>query len=141
MIVGGREAWMGKRRWADPKPIIMMGIMSRAPHVFGQQIISMWNGLANPFGNLFLLILMFVIFYFLLIRPQQKKVKQHKEMIASLRKGDKVVTAGGIHGTISNVSDNTVTVEIAPKVRIKVQKGSISYILSRGAQQQGSENQ
>ena len=87
------------------------------------------------------LILMFVIFYFLLIRPQQKKVKQHKEMIASLRKGDKVVTAGGIHGTISNVSDNTVTVEIAPKVRIKVQKGSISYILSRGAQQQGSENQ
>lgn len=85
------------------------------------------------------LILMFVIFYFLLIRPQQKKVKQHKEMIASLRKGDKVVTAGGIHGTITSVSDNSVTLEIAPKIRIKVQKGSISYILTRGAQQQGSE--
>lgn len=85
------------------------------------------------------LILMFLIFYFLLIRPQQKKVKQHKEMIASLRKGDKVVTAGGIHGTITAVSDNTVTVEIAPKVRIKVQKGSISYILGRGTQQQEPE--
>jgi len=85
------------------------------------------------------LILMFVIFYFLLIRPQQKKVKQHKEMIASLRKGDKVVTAGGIHGTITNVADNTVTLEIAPKVKIKVQKGSISYVLGRGAQQESGE--
>ena len=82
------------------------------------------------------LILMFIIFYFLLIRPQQKKVKQHKEMIASLRKGDRVVTAGGIHGTITSISDNTVTLEIAPKVRIKIQKGSISYIVSRGTQQE-----
>ena len=82
------------------------------------------------------LILMFVIFYFLLIRPQQKKVKQHKEMISSLKKGDKVVTAGGIHGIITGVSDNTVTIEVAPKVKIKVQKGSISYILGRGQQQE-----
>ncbi|RLB12618.1 MAG: preprotein translocase subunit YajC [Deltaproteobacteria bacterium] len=85
------------------------------------------------------LILMFVIFYFLLIRPQQKKVKQHKEMIASIKKGDKVVTAGGIHGTVTGVSDNTVSLEIAPKVKIKVQKGSISYILGRGSQQQKPE--
>ncbi len=87
------------------------------------------------------LILMFVIFYFLLIRPQQKKVKQHKEMIASLKKGDRVVTAGGIHGTIIGVSDNTITLEIAPKVKIKVQRSSISYILGRGSQQQESEDQ
>jgi len=85
------------------------------------------------------LILMFLIFYFLLIRPQQKKVKQHKEMLASLRKGDRVVTAGGIHGTITSISDNTVTLEIAPKVKIKVQKGSISYVVRRGDQQESEE--
>ncbi len=85
------------------------------------------------------LILMFIIFYFLLIRPQQKKVKQHREMLASLRKGDRVVTAGGIHGVITNISDNTVTLEVAPKVKIKVQKSSISYVIGRGAQQESQE--
>ena len=85
------------------------------------------------------LILMFIIFYFLLIRPQQKKVKQHREMLASLKKGDRVVTAGGIHGVITNISDNTVTLEVAPKVKIKVQKGSISDVIGRGAQQESQE--
>ncbi len=87
------------------------------------------------FGVFIPLILMFLIFYFLLIRPQQKRAKQHREMLASLKKGDRVVTAGGIHGTITNISDNTVTLEIAPNVRIKIQKGSISYVLGRGGQQ------
>ncbi len=81
------------------------------------------------------LILVFLIFYFLLIRPQQKRIKQHRQMLASLKKGDRVVTAGGIHGTITSISENTVTLEIAPKVRIKVQKGSISYVLSRGSEE------
>ena len=94
---------------------------------------------ASGISILIPLILMFLIFYFLLIRPQQKKIKEHKEMLASLRKGDKVVTAGGIHGIITNISDNTVTLEIAPKVRIKLQKGSISYIVSRGSQQESQQ--
>ncbi len=72
------------------------------------------------------LILMFVIFYFLLIRPQQKKTKEHREMISNLRKGDRIITSGGIHGRITGVSDTTLTVEISDKVRVKINKGSVS---------------
>lgn len=72
------------------------------------------------------IILMFVIFYFLLIRPQQKKAKQHQEMIANLKKGDRVITSGGIHGLITSLDENTVTLEIAEKVRIKVSRATIA---------------
>jgi len=72
------------------------------------------------------IILMFVIFYFLLIRPQQKKAKQHQEMIANLKKGDRVITSGGIHGLITAIDENTVTLEVAEKVRIKVTRGSLA---------------
>ena len=71
------------------------------------------------------LILIFVIFYFFLIRPQQKKVKEHKAMVESLKKGDKVVTSGGITGTISRVIDNDkVEVEIADNVTVEVIRGT-----------------
>ena len=66
------------------------------------------------------LILMFVIFYFLLIRPQQKKSKEHREMITRLKKGDRIVTTGGLHGRITAVGETTMTVEIAEKVRVKI---------------------
>ena len=69
--------------------------------------------------------LIFVIFYFLLIRPQQKQAKQHREMIASLKKGDKIVSTGGLCGTI------TVIMEIAPKVRVKVSRASISKLMRK----------
>lgn len=78
------------------------------------------------FAALVPLILMFVIFYFLLIRPQQKKTKEHREMIQNLKKGDKVITAGGIYGRITGMDDGTLTVEIADKVRVKVTRGSVS---------------
>jgi len=78
------------------------------------------------------LILMFVIFYFLLIRPQQRKAKQHKELLGALKKGDKVVSSGGLHGTVTGLTDDVVTMEIAPKVRVKVSRGSISAVLSKG---------
>jgi preprotein translocase subunit YajC len=78
------------------------------------------------------LILMFAIFYFLLIRPQQKKAKQHKAMLAAVRKGDKVVTSGGLHGEITGITDDVVTMEIAPKVRVKVSRGSIAGVSRRG---------
>jgi preprotein translocase subunit YajC len=77
------------------------------------------------------LILMFAIFYFLLIRPQQKKAKQHKTLLASLRKGDRIVTSGGLHGLITGVADDVVTMEIAPKIRVKVSRGSVAGVLKR----------
>ncbi len=78
------------------------------------------------------LILMFAIFYFLLIRPQQKKSKQHKALLAGIKKGDKVITGGGLYGEITGITDEVVTMEIAPKVRVKVSRGSIAGVLKRG---------
>ncbi len=72
------------------------------------------------------LILIFGVFYFLLIRPQQKKAREHQQFLASMKKGDQVVTSGGLHGTITGLTDNVVTLEIADKVRVKVAR---SYIL------------
>ncbi len=74
------------------------------------------------------LILMFAIFYFLLIRPQQKRAKEHKAMLDALKRGDEVVTSGGIHGKVTGVTDETVTLEIAPNVRIKVAKPAIASV-------------
>ena len=83
-------------------------------------------------GALLPLILIFVIFYFLLIRPQQKKMKQHREMLGSARRGDRIVTGGGIIGTITKVVDeNEVIVEIAPDVKVSVQRHLIADILSK----------
>ena len=80
----------------------------------------------NPIAGFVPLILMFVIFYFLLIRPQQKKAKAHQEMINAIKKGDKVITSGGIHGTVVKVDDTSATVEIADKVEIKILRANIA---------------
>ncbi len=90
------------------------------------------EGGAGGFGAFLPLILMFGIFYFLLIRPQQKKAKAHKQLLAELKKGDRVVSSGGLHGVITGITDDTVTMEIAPKVRVKVSRGSISGVSGRG---------
>jgi len=80
---------------------------------------------SSGIGQFIPLILIFVIFYFFLIRPQQKKVKEHNAMVESLKKGDKVVTSGGITGTISRVIDNDkVEVEIADNVTVEVVRGT-----------------
>lgn len=71
------------------------------------------------------LILIFVVFYFLLIRPQQKKAKEHQQFLSNLKKGAEVVTSGGIHGRVTGLTDTIVTLEIAEGVRIKVNKPSI----------------
>ncbi len=83
-------------------------------------------GQGGGFAAFVPIILMFVIFYFLLIRPQQKKAKAHQEMINNLKKGDRVITSGGIYGVITHLDENTVTLEVADKVRIKVTRGSIA---------------
>lgn len=83
------------------------------------------------------LLLMFVIFYFILIRPQQKQVKKHKEFIQNLKKGDRVVTSGGLHGSITGLTDNVVTLEIADNVRVKITRSAVSGLSKdQSAQQQ-----
>lgn len=72
-----------------------------------------------------MLVIMFAIFYLLLIRPQQKRAKQHKELVENLKAGDQVVTAGGIHGKIVAVQDDVITLEIASNVRVKINRPSI----------------
>ena len=94
---------------------------------------------AGGFSGFIPLILMFVIFYFLLIRPQQKKTKDHREMIATLKKGDRIVTSGGIHGRITGMDETTLTVEIADKVRVKVARGNVGARISTAAPQEQSE--
>jgi preprotein translocase subunit YajC len=90
------------------------------------------------------LVLIFVVFYFLLIRPQQKKAKAHREMLTALRRGDRVVTSGGIIGTISRVvSDTELSVEIAENVKVRVARGMIAEVLAKtepkGAAEEGEE--
>ena len=78
------------------------------------------------------LILIFAVFYFLLIRPQQKKMKEHKAMVAALAKGDKVITAGGLMGTIFKIEDDKIaTIEIAENVKVKVVRSTISEVVGK----------
>jgi preprotein translocase subunit YajC len=87
------------------------------------------GGGAGGLGSFLPLILMFVVFYFLLIWPQQKKSKAHRQVLASLQKGETVVTSSGIYGTITGITDTVVTLEIAEKVRIKVARNSIAGVV------------
>ena len=78
------------------------------------------------------LILIFVVFYFLLIRPQQKRMKDHREMLGAIRRGDRVVTGGGIIGQVVKASDDELTVEIGEGIRVKVVRSTVSSVVSRG---------
>jgi len=80
----------------------------------------------NPYQPIIMLVLMFAIFYFLLIRPQQKKAKQHRQLIESLKAGDDVITVGGIHGKVTAVQEDIVTVEVATGVKIRVSRSSVA---------------
>ncbi|MGD8992804.1 MAG: preprotein translocase subunit YajC [Desulfobacterales bacterium] len=91
---------------------------------------------AAGFSGFIPIILMFVIFYFLLIRPQQKRQKEHRSMISSLKKGDRVITSGGLHGRITGIDDTTLTLEIADKVRVKVARSNVSAMVQPSAQPQ-----
>jgi preprotein translocase subunit YajC len=85
------------------------------------------------FISLMPLVLIFVVFYFLLIRPQQKKMKAHREMIGAVKRGDKVLTAGGIIGTVVKVedSDDVLLVEIAKDIRVRIARSTISDLLNK----------
>ena len=81
------------------------------------------------FASFIPLVLMFVIFYFLLIRPQQKRSKEHRALIANLKKGDRIVTTGGLHGRVTGLDETTLTVEIADKVRVKISRGNVAGVV------------
>lgn len=80
------------------------------------------------FQQIIPLVFMFAIFYFLLIRPQQKKAKEHKALLEAMKKGDNVITAGGVHGKVTTVDSEIVTLEIANNVNIKITKSYIAAI-------------
>ena len=85
----------------------------------------------EAFGTFLPLILIFAVFYFLLIRPQQRKVKQHKEMLSNLKRGDKIITSGGIIGTINKVADNReLTLEVSENIEIKIAPGMVADLYS-----------
>lgn len=86
----------------------------------------------NPFSFVIMLLVMFGAFYFLLIRPQQKRQKAHSELVAALSVGDEVVTVGGLLGRITGVSDHYATLQIADNVEIKVQKSTVSAVVPKG---------
>jgi preprotein translocase subunit YajC len=89
---------------------------------------------ASSFSPLIPMLLMFVIFYFLLIRPQQKKNKEHRQMIENLKKGDRIITSGGLHGRITGLNDAILTVEISEKVRVKISRSSIAGLVQSTTQ-------
>ncbi len=90
------------------------------------------GGQSDPFISLLPLVLVFVVFYFLLIRPQQKRQKEHREMVAKLAVGDEVVTSGGILGRVTEVSDQFLRVEIAKDVEVVVQRHTVGAVVPKG---------
>ncbi len=82
----------------------------------------------NPLLNFFPLIFIFIIFYFLLIRPQKAKEKEHQKMLTGLNKNDEVVTSSGIHGTIVNVKDKSIILRIDDNVKIELEKNCVTYV-------------
>lgn len=87
---------------------------------------------ADPFGFLLPMIVIFAAFYFLLIRPQQKRQKAHTQLVAGLSVGDEVITAGGILGKITAVTDHYASLKIADNVEIKIQKSTVSAVVPKG---------
>ncbi|HJP06622.1 MAG: preprotein translocase subunit YajC [Acidiferrobacteraceae bacterium] len=78
------------------------------------------------------LVVIFILFYFLLIRPQQKRAKQHKEMVTALKKGEEIVTNGGLLGKVTDVDDNFITLEISSGLNVKVQRQSVAQVMPKG---------
>jgi len=89
------------------------------------------GGAAGGFASFIPLILIFVVFYFLLIRPQQKQAKQHQQFLSDLKKNTRIMTKGGIHGVIVDLSENVVTLEIAKDVTIKVARDAIAGAINK----------
>jgi preprotein translocase subunit YajC len=90
------------------------------------------GGQGGGIESLVLIVLMFGVLYFLMIRPQMKRAKEHKSLIEGLQKGDEVITAGGMLGRISRISDNYVTLEVSNGVEVQVQRPAVQLVLPKG---------
>jgi preprotein translocase subunit YajC len=90
------------------------------------------SGSASMLGTLLPMVLIFVVFYFLLIRPQTKRAKEHRALIAALEVGAEVATSGGIIGKVTEVNEQFLTVEIADNVQVKVQRHTVAQVLPKG---------
>ena len=90
------------------------------------------QGPANPIVSFFPFLLIILIFYFLLIRPQMKKQKEHQKMIGSVKRGDRVITSGGIHGTVTNVKDDVFVIRISKETEVEVSKSAVAGLKERG---------
>ncbi len=86
----------------------------------------------GPLVQFFPLILIFVVFYFLLIRPQQQKAKAHRNMLSELKRNDEVVTVGGLYGRIMELGENVVTLELAQNIRVRVERSKIEAVAEEG---------
>jgi preprotein translocase subunit YajC len=126
MMIKYNAFFRGARRW---------------PHFYGGSLAMLvspaWaQGLGGASGggfeSLLLIVLMFGVLYFLMIRPQMKRTKEHKAMIDALQKGDEVVTAGGILGRVSKLNENYVTLEISNNVEVQIQRPSVQLVLPKG---------
>ncbi len=104
--------------------------MISSPFLFLAQAAAPAAGQSSPLSML-MPVLLIVMFYFMLIRPQRRQQKEHAARLASLKTGDEVIAAGGIHGLITNVSDRLITLKIADGVKIKVDKTSVSSIVKK----------
>ena len=93
---------------------------------------AQFGGEGSLFCQFIPLIIIFVLFYFLLIRPQSKRAKEHKKMVDELEEGQEVVTGGGVLGRVIAVRDNWVTIEVSNSVSVKVQRGTISVVVPAG---------
>ena len=91
------------------------------------------GGLESSLMSLLPLVLMFVVLYFIMIRPQMKRQKEHKAMVDALAKGDEVVTAGGLYGKISKVGESNLHIEVAEGVEVMIQRGSVTQVLPKGS--------
>ncbi|MDR1076412.1 MAG: preprotein translocase subunit YajC [Xanthomonadaceae bacterium] len=101
------------------------------PSAYAQAATTAQPG-AGGFGMMLLLPILIAMMYFLMIRPQMKRQKEHTAMLSGLSRGDEVITSGGIAGVVTDIGDNFVTVEVADNVRVRVQKAAVGNVLPKG---------
>ena len=94
------------------------------------------QGAPGPLAHMMPIILMFVIFYFLLIRPQQKRQKEHEQIVKNLSKNDEVITSGGLHGTVVGLKESSILLRIAENVKVEVERSAISQVVRQSNKQQ-----
>jgi len=94
------------------------------------------SGAGGGLSSIIMMVAIFAIFYFILIRPQQKKMKEHKKMVEDLKKGDEIVTAGGMYAVVENTTPDTLTVKIAEGVKVKITRGSVGAVVRPQTQEE-----